>query len=303
MKGKTVLNKHKSILKRKLLNLNIKNRAIEYLYIIIGTYLMSLSVNLFMLPNKITTGGATGIGTILYYLMGINMSLTVAVINIPLFIIAIKKLGFKFSFRTIIATLFFTVFIEIFKYETIIKSSNVDTIISAIYGGIILGIGLSLVFKAGASTGGTDLIANIIRKNNKQLNINQIMLCIDAVIIIILIITLKNINIGLYSIISIYISSKLIEFIFEGVNYTKVITIISNSSKEISEDIIKILNRTTTLSNVKGAFNDKIQTKITCIVTMPEIARVKNIVKKYDNNAIVYVINTYEVLGNGFKPI
>lgn len=280
-----------------------KNIIIEYFFIIIGTYLMSFSVNFFMLPNRITTGGATGIGTILYYLFNINMSYTVAIVNIPLFIVAIKKLGFKFSFRSIIATVLFTFFIEVFKYETIIRTSNMDIIISSIYGGLILGFGLSLVFKAGASTGGTDLIASIIRKNSKKLNINQIMLYIDAIIVVLLIITLNDINIGLYSIIAIYISSKMIEFIFEGVNYTKVITIISNNSKLISDDIINVLHRTTTLSSAKGAYDNKSQIKITCIVTMPEIASVKNIVKMHDDNAIVYVINTYEVLGNGFKPI
>ena len=212
---------------------------------------MSLSVNFFLLPNMITTGGVTGIGTIIYYLYNINISITMLVLNIPLYIVGIKVLGFKFTFRSIIATSIFTLFLEIINYETITRSLTTDIIIATIYGGITLGLGLALVFKAGASTGGTDLLANIINKYNKSLNIDKLMLYIDGIIILLLIIMLKNLNLGLYSIIAIYLSSKMINLIFEGVNYTKVINIITKNDEEISKYIINELDRSATIVKCK----------------------------------------------------
>ena len=234
-------------MKNKIKSYKIK-LIIDYIYIIIGAYLMSLSVNFFLLPNMITTGGITGIGTILYYLYNINISVTMVVFNIPLYIIGVKVLGIKFTFRSIIATILFTIFLEVLTYESLTRNINTDIIISTIYGGITLGIGLSLVFKAGASTGGTDLIANIINKYNKNLNIDKLMLYIDGFVILLLIIILKDLNLGLYSIIAIYLSSKMISLIFEGINYTKVINIITKNNKKVINYIITDLNRSATIT-------------------------------------------------------
>ena len=275
--------------------------VIDYTFIIIGTYLMSLSVNFFLLPNMITTGGITGIGTILYHLYEIDISVTMIILNIPLYIIGSKVLGFKFTFRSIIATIIFTIFLEVITYENLTRKIGTDMIISAIYGGIILGIRLSLVFKAGASTGGTDLLANIINKHNNNLNIDKLMLYIDGVIISLLIILLKDLNIGLYSIIAIYLSSKMISLIFEGVNYTKVINIITKNNEKIIKYIIKELDRSATITNVHGAYEGKDKVNITCIASLPEIALIKKIINKYDDKAFVYILNTHEVIGKGFK--
>ena len=236
---------------KKILKNNKLKIVIDYIYIIIGTDLMSLSVNFFLLPNMITTGGVTGIGTIIYYLYNINISITMLVLNVPLYLIGCKVLGFKFTFRSMIATSIFTFFLEIINYENIQTRIGTDMVISAIYGGIVLGIGLSLVFKAGASTGGTDLLANIINKYNKSLNIDKLMLYIDGIIVLLLIIMLKNLNLGLYSIIAIYLSSKMINLIFEGVNYTKVINIITKNNEEISKYIINELDRSATIVKCK----------------------------------------------------
>ncbi len=275
----------------------------DYLMIIIGTLLMSISINMFLLPNKITTGGASGIGTILYYLMEIDMSLTILVINIPLFIIAIFKLGFKFSFKSIVATLLFTLFLDIFTFASITRNTSIDFFNSAIYGGIILGFGLSIVFKAGASTGGTDLIASIIKKQNNFININKVMLYIDGAIILLLIATFNDINIVLYSVIAIYVSSKVIGFVFEGINYTRIVNIITIENKLIVNDIFSKLNRSVTITKSLGGYTNKEYTIIMCLVTIPELSDIKKIVKNYDKNAIIYVTSANEVIGNGFKDI
>jgi len=283
------------------MNSKISRAIIDTLLIIIGTFIMSLSINFFLLPNRITTGGASGIATILYYKFSFNVGLSILIINIPLFIVSIKKLGFKFSFKSIFTTLLFTTFIDIVTYNGYILHNRTDMVISSIYGGLILGLGLSLVFKAGASSGGTDLLAHILQKKRGNLNLSKIMLFIDMIIIIALIILFKDINLGLYSAIAIYISSKTIGVVFEGVNYTKVINIITKNNYEITNKIIDIMKRGATVTKCMGAYSKEEYINITCIATLPEISKIKKIVYDIDSNAFIYISNANEVWGNGFK--
>ena len=283
------------------MNSKISRAIIDTLLIIIGTFIMSLSINFFLLPNRITTGGASGIATILYYKLNFNMGLSILVINIPLFIVSIKKLGFKFSFKSIVATVLFTVFIDLITYNGYILRNRTDMVISSIYGGLILGLGLSLIFKAGASSGGTDLLAHILQKKRGNLNLSKIMLFIDMIIIIALIILFKDINLGLYSAIAIYISSKTIGVVFEGVNYTKVINIITKNNHEITNNIIDIMKRGATVTKCMGAYSKEEYINIICIATLPEISKIKKIVYDIDSNAFIYISNANEVWGNGFK--
>ncbi|MEG1363471.1 MAG: YitT family protein [Clostridia bacterium] len=274
----------------------ILNEIYDIILIIIGTYLVSLSISMFMLPNKITTGGASGIATIIYYLSNVNIGLTVILVNIPLFIIAIIKLGIKFSIKSIISTILLSVFLEVFKYNT----SGFDLFISCIFGGIILGIGISIIFKAGASSGGSDMLAQIIKKYTNINNISTLLLSIDFIVILLLVITFKNLSLGLYSLIAIFISSKVIDYIFEGVNFINVIT---KNDDKITNNILDKLKRGATVTKCIGAYTRDEYINITCIVTMLEISKVKNIVKECDDNALIYITNAHDVYGKGFKNI
>lgn len=279
----------------------ISKAIIDSLLIVFGTFIMAVSINFFMLPNKITTGGASGVATILYYKFNINMGLSILIINIPLFIMAIKKFGLKFSFKSIVTTLLFTVFVEVVKFNIDVLTNKTDIFISAIYGGLLLGFGMSLIFKAGSSSGGSDLLAQILRKKGGTLNLSKIILCVDIVIISALMIQFKNINLGLYSVISIYISSKMIDVVFEGVNYTKVVNIITKNNTIITNQIIDVLKRGATVTKCIGAYSMEEYINITCVVTVRELGKVKKIVHDIDPHAFIYISNTNEVLGKGFK--
>jgi len=279
----------------------ISRAIIDTVLIVVGTFIMSLSINFFMLPNRITTGGASGIATILYYKLNFNMGLSILIINIPLFIISVKKLGFKFSFKSIFATVLFTAFIDLLTYNNYVLNNRTDMFISSIYGGLVLGLGLSLVFKAGASSGGTDLLAHILQKKGGTLNLSRIMLYIDMIIIVVLMILFNDISLGLYSAISIYISSKIIAVVFEGINYTKVINIITKNNDAITNQIIDVLKRGATVTKCIGAYSREEYINITCIVTLPEISKVKKIAYEIDSNALIYISNANEVWGKGFK--
>jgi len=283
------------------MNSKISKFITDIVLIVIGTFIMSISINFFLLPNKITTGGASGIATILYYKFNFNLGLSILIINIPLFILSIKKLGFKFSFKSIFATFLFTIFIDLITYNNYILHNRTDMFISSIYGGLVLGIGISLVFKAGASSGGTDLLAHILQKRGGTLNLSSIMLVLDLIIITGLIIEFKDINLGLYSAIAIYISSKTIGIVFEGINYTKVINIITKKNDAITNQIIDVLKRGATVTKCIGAYSREEYVNITCIVTLPEISKVKKIAYEIDSDALIYITNANEVWGKGFK--
>ena len=275
----------------------------NFILIVLGAYLISLSINMFLLPHKMTTGGASGIATILYYLSNIPMGITILAINLPLFVIAIVKLGKKFVIKTIFSTVLLSVFLELFKYDQVIQTTQIDLLMSCIFGGIISGIGLSLTFKAGASSGGSDLLANIIYKLTKIQSLSKVLMGIEIVIISGVIICFKDINLGLYSIIALFISTKVIDVIFDGIYNTKVATIITKKGDQIVESILSELGRGATITHSIGAHSGEENTTITCVITRNQIASLKQIIRDNDNRAMMYITNANEAIGKGFKSI
>lgn len=275
----------------------------NFILIVLGAYLISLSINMFLLPHKMTTGGASGIATILYYLSNIPMGITILAINLPLFVIAIVKLGKKFAIKTIFSTVLLSVFLELFKHDQVIQTTQIDLLMSCIFGGIISGIGLSLTFKAGASSGGSDLLANIIYKLTKIQSLSKVLMGIEIVIISGVIICFKDINLGLYSIIALFISTKVIDVIFDGIYNTKVATIITKKGDQIVESILSELGRGATITNSIGAHSGEENTTITCVITRNQIASLKQIIRDNDNRAMMYITNANEAIGKGFKSI
>ena len=286
-----------------------KNRInlilIDYILMTFGCFFTAVSLNVFLLPNKLSTGGASGIGVILYYLYNIPVSLTVLLVNIPLFIIALKNLGFKFCLRAIIGTLLLVVFIQITSAmaETLLVQNLKDSFIGSVFGGLMLGTGLSLVFKAEGSTGGSDLLAQIIYKKRPISSIGQILLILDSFVIITNSIVFKSISTGLYSVVALYISKKTTDVIFEGVYYTKAVNIISKRGSEIAKEIITKTGRGVTTSKCIGVYTNQEYIHVISIITVSQIPKIKKIVKDIDKGAFTYISNTNEVLGMGFKEI
>ena len=275
----------------------------DIILLAIGAYIISLGTNMFLLPYKMTTGGASGIATIMYYIANIPMGVTILIVNLPLFLFAIIKLGKVFTIKTIISTVLLSVFLEVFKYDQIIARNSVDLLIACIFGGLICGIGLSLTFKAGASSGGSDLLAQLIYKLTSVQSLSQVLLAIELVIISAVIVVFQDLNIGLYSIISMFISTKVIDIVFEGVNNTKVATIITKKTDAVVEPILTELKRGATITNSIGAHTGEENTTITCIITRSQIAKLKQIIRENDSNAILYIYTVNEAIGKGFKNI
>ncbi len=275
-----------------------KELLIETIGTIIGAFIMAFAVSFFLLPNELSSGGFSGIATILYYKLKVPMGITIAVLNIPLFLTAGYKIGKKFFAKSIIGTISLSVFIDILdKFETLTN----DKMLAAIYGGILTGIGTAIILKSHSSTGGSDLLTNIIKRFNSKIEMGRVITIIDAAIVFANVLFLKKIEIGLYSAIAIYLMGLMIDIVFEGIFFSKLIFIISDKNEQISKEIQIKINRGITGLYGKGMYKDKEKLVLMCAVGRRDIGNIKNLIKSIDKDAFVVVTNSREVLGIGFK--
>ncbi len=210
----------------------------------------------------------------------------------------ILNLGKGFIIKTIIATFLYSKFIDIFENFGVFTT---DRLLSCLYGGILIGIGLALVLKANSSTGGTDLIAYIIQDFNSNIKISNIIMIVDILVVFANIITFREIEIGLYSAIAIFIVGKMLDIVFEGINFCKLIYIISDKSEEILESINLDANKGATALYGKGSFSKKNKMIIMCVTKRRGVDKIKIVSKKVDPSSFIIITDAREVYGLGFK--
>ena len=259
---------------------------------------MAFATAQFLLPNHLSTGGFSGIATIVYYLLNIPIGTTNFVINIPLLILAYFKIGKYFVAKAIGGTVLLSLFLNALEE---LPALTEDRLLACIYGGILMGLGTSLIFKASASTGGTDLITTIVKKYKAEARTSNIIIIFDTIIVLLNVLFFRTIEVGLYSAIAIYLMGKIIDISFEGINFSKMIFIISDKFLEISNDINEDLRRGTTGLYGKGMYTNKERTILLCIANRSEVAKIRKIVEKIDKNAFIIISNAREVFGKGFK--
>ena len=289
------MNKSRKIKRYKLL---IKKYSFEMILIILGTMSMSIATALFLLPNQLSSGGFSGIATITYYLFNWKMGTVILLLNIPLFILAFIRIGKEFVFKSILGTVFLSQFIDFFDR---FNPLTTDRFLACIYGGIFIGVGTSLILKAHASTGGGDLVSYIVRSFKPTLSTSNLIVIFDAIVITLNVIFLKELEIGLYSSISLYIMGKVIDIIFEGIGFSKMIFIISNKYKEISDEISNQVLRGVTGIYSKGMYTNERKMMLMCIASRREIIEIKQIANKIDSKSFTIITNVREVYGKGFK--
>lgn len=280
------------------IKLILKKYIIEILQIALGTVIMAIGVSQFLLPNKLSSGGFSGIATILYYLFNWPMGRSILLLNTPFFIIAFIRIGKEFFIKSLLGTVFLSIFIDFFsKYSAITN----DRILSCIYGGILIGIGTAIILKVNASTGGSDLVSIIIKSFRPGLSTSNLIVIFDIIVIALNILAFKQLEIGLYSAIVIFIMGKIIDIVFEGIGFSKMIYIISDKYEEIVKEIGISISRGTTGIYSKGMYTDKKRMLIMCVISRGEVIRVRKIVNKIDKNAFIIITNVREVFGKGFK--
>lgn len=276
----------------------IKNFVVEYFFVIIGAAVIALGFNLFLFPNQIASGGVSGISTILHGLFGWNAGLVQYAFNIPLFIAGVLILGKSFGFKSLLGTLalpFFVILTEDWEAATM------DPLLGAIFGGIVVGAGIGLVFKGKASTGGTDLLAQIITKFT-GLTLGTSVLLIDGVIAVSAAVVF-DLEKGLYAIIGLFVTTKTIDIIQMGFSQSKMVYIITTKQDEVRDAIYRDVNRGVTKLPAVGGYTGEERPVIMVVVYQTEFTKLKQVVKTVDPSAFVIVSDAYEVLGEGFKRV
>ena len=277
---------------------NIPKIIIEIVLTIVGALIMALGVSLFLLPNQLSSGGVAGVATITYYLLKIPMGTMILLINIPLFMIAFFKVGKSFFVKSLIGTIALSYFIDFFdKFEPLTN----DRFLACIYGGILLGLGTAIILKASSSTGGSDIVSFIVKEYKPNVKVGNLIMIIDIIIVALNVVFFREIEIGLYSAIAIYLMGKMIDIIFEGVNFAKVLLIISPKYKEIAKVVGDKVNRGSTGIYSKGMYTNDDKMTLLCVGSRQESYRIERIAKKIDKSAFIIVLNSREVLGRGFK--
>lgn len=266
---------------------------VKYLYITIGTLAMAVGLNGFLAPHDLVTGGTSGLALIFLRLFNIPMWLSNIVINLPLFIMATKLKGFKFTKDTMYATIAHTIFIgvteKIHYFET-------DIVLGCIFGGILTGAGLGLVFRVGCATGGTDLAADLLKIRHPHVPVARIMLIIDIIIIGAGFFVLGYVPM-LYAIVSVYVITKIFDLVLEGLDFAKAAFIISDKADIIGDRITSELKRGATFINGKGVYTKKDKNMIIAVISAKQIAKVREITQSEDKNSFVFISDVREILG------
>lgn len=279
-----------------------KVKGRDFIYILLGTLLMAISINWVYDPMGMVTGGVTGLAIAIKYLTGFIFAgglpvwVTNLVCNIPLFITAFFVLGKKALGKTLFATLSLTVFIGVIPVRGLFAE---DFLLAAVFGGVIGGIGMGLVLATMSTTGGTDLLCMIIHAKQKHISVPTLLLFVDACIVI-LGVFVFGINKALYAIIAVYITTKVTDGILEGLKFAKMAYIISDNYSEITQEILNVIDRGVTGINVTGMYSNSDKKMLFCVVSKKEIVEVIDIVNKKDPKAFVIVSDVREVMGEGF---
>jgi uncharacterized membrane-anchored protein YitT (DUF2179 family) len=271
--------------------------ALSYIVLSIGVFIMSVGINYFFAPNTIAPGGVTGFAVVIERMTNIPIYITNLVINIPLFILGAKTLGRSTAIKTLYCTLILSLFLKILPPMGLTH----DLLLSSIFGGVLAGVGLGLVFKSGGTTGGTDLAGAVINRKFPNLSLPTAMMLIDLMVVSFAGIVEKNIEISLYSVIAMFATVKVIDLILEGVGYLKGFYIITSMPDEVGERLMLDLDRGVTSLQGKGMYTKEQKEVLLCVVNRSQFTQVKEIVKEIDPNAFVMVTEMYEVLGEGFS--
>ena len=275
----------------------------SYALILFGTFIMAAGYVFFISPNKIVPGGIYGISIMLHHLMGLPIGLTALAFNIPLTIIGTRILGPRFGTKTVVAFVLTSVFVDLLSfYQGSKPLVNGETLVSCIFGGLLIGIGVALTFKAKATSGGTDVVAMILAKYTR-LPLGQLMMMVDSGIVLLSYLAFGDWKIPLFSWITIFVMGRVVDTVMHGFSYDKTLFIISDKHDEIRLRIIEDLRRGGTFLHGEGMYNHAQKQIIFTVVNPRELYMLEEYIHRVDPDAFVAVLDAYEILGKGFKSL
>ena len=274
-----------------------KRLVVDYLYIVLASFILAFAINFFLLPGKISTGGISGLGTVLYYKLGVPVSVTTLTLNSILFVFGYRTLKRTSVIKTLAGILFLTLFLEV---TTFFGSAGEDKLISSVFGGVLAGVGVGMCVEREASTGGSDFAALMINKAFPNVSVAGIIFVIDAVIIFVSGVAFRDYTVMFYSAIALYFASKVTDFMLVRGDFAKAVYIISGMSDEIAKRIMSEMERGVTGLYGKGYYTDNDTNVLLCVVKSREVSRLVETAKSIDRNAFTIVSDVRKVLGEGF---
>ena len=284
------------------MNLKVSLRSFaDTVFIGLGTALYAAALTIFLKPSAISPGGVTGLAALISYLTSLPTGLLTVMLNLPLLIWGFKQLGGKFILRTAIATVVMSVWIDLFA--ALLPIYEGDRLLASLYGGFLGGTGMAMVFLRGGSTGGTDIAAKILAKRFRGFSIGRMVLILDGIIILLTVAVYGSFESALYTALTIFISTKVIDSAVYGADRGKLVFIITQKAKEVTDSIYAHLKRGTTVLSAKGGYSKEDNTLILCAVRVNEAATLHRAVKDADGKAFVVIAEAGEILGEGFPSL
>lgn len=286
---------------------NLKGIVIDYLMINIGLIIAAVGIRVFLVPGKIAAGGVSGIATILYYLFGTQVGLAMLFMNVPIFLIGLKVFGRVYGFKTLYGTIMLSVFIDAISFMwpnidfLIDYTKGGNMLLAPVFGGVITGAGIGLVMKFGGSTGGTDILAQVLNKFT-HIPVGYGMMVVDFFVIIGAI-KVFGVEAGLYAFLALYTTGVFINKVLDGVSYSKMVYIISDEYEKIRDIILYDISRGGTGISANGLYTNMEKRMIMTVLPNKEIHNLTEFIKQVDKKAFVIVTDVHEVIGEGFTPI
>ena len=275
-----------------------REQVMAWLQIVIGCVIGAAAYPTFLDPGKIAPGGLTGVAMIMKHLWGWDIGITSLLLNIPLFVIGYKAMGRVFAFRSLVATILFSLMIDFLPLQEI----PVEPILGTLYGGILLGIGLGFILRGGATTGGTDMCARMVHKYLPFMSVGMFLFLIDCVVVIAAWIFIGSSE-ALYALICIFVSGKAVDMVMLGLSSNKACFVISDQWERVSQRLLTEMERGVTQLTAKGAYTGKDRPVVLCVLPPQEVARLKEIVRQEDEKAFMFITEAHEALGEGFSSL
>ncbi|MBQ8201886.1 MAG: YitT family protein [Clostridia bacterium] len=266
--------------------------------IVLGCIVGAAAYPLFLDPGKIAPGGLTGVAMVLKHLFGWDIGVTSLLLNIPLFVIGYKAMGRGFVFRSLCATVLFSLMIDLLP----LPAMNFDPMLSTLIGGVLLGIGLGLILRGGATTGGTDMVARMVHRRLPFLSVGMFLFLIDCVVVVAAAVTIGGAE-ALYALICIYVSGKAVDMVMLGMSKNKACFIISDKWEAVSRRVMDEMERGVTQLTARGAYTGTDRPVVLCVLSPQEVARIKAIVREEDEKAFMFITEAHEALGEGFTGL
>ncbi len=278
----------------------LKKELFNYSFIVIGSFITAIGVVGFLIPNKIVTGGTAGLSIIFHYLFNLPTGFLMFLINFPLLLISLKYLGKKFAFRTIVTIILLSSFIDLLAEILHFPVLSTNTLLSTIYGGIAVGTGLGLIFKGDSSAGGSTIVAKLV-STKTGIRPGSVILFLDIIVVISAGIVFRNVELALWSMISIFVASKFIDLVLTGIKQNKIVHISSANLEDLKHTITTEMGITGTLIKGDDLHYDNSRNIIFLSINKNRIIALKNLVEEHDKNASMIVLEATELLGTSRK--